>query len=1077
MKQPDTFVAGGEEKPSLDNGFSQAENLDEKKEQSVSKPEVFEHPEAGRNLDKKLGKKISRAHAKFQVIFDEVEELRQAKEISPEAESSFSDEIERRNRELKKYDYDEADENPVKLLKELKKYIDFLETKKEDLAALPDGLSGLAKADVTLKEKSSDKNSKTIMIEKPKSGEQGEKLGNNTLSGLGDFVKNNGIELKPSPIGAASPPEDLPVEPTGNASSAEKEIFDKSEDKAGVATAGRELLSRDEAKSAKEKTKEQLAEAYFKKLSSNRKEASVVQQEISGLKEDLFNYYQVLFPHEDKKKSWRGMVIDDSREAESLAKENFKKQKEIWLADLEKTINNYSEAFKALAESLNVKKEITAPPEVYSRLNEVQEILGALLEKIPISIKESVKKEYILNDEKDKKKSHLTVGAVAEKLKADYGLQSSEQEKTKKAAQTAKQRLPVLAERTELSAEQSDALAKIEQGKSDLRDYFRSAKTAGQRKPGESKDIEEQLKEAFVLAYPEMTEANRKLQINNLIKWAKKEAKIEDEALVDSGALLEKEPVVADQAKKEIAKADQLEIDEVRGRKIRPRPAGKSRIIVGDDFSSARTKSEQEKFKKIREEMEKEKEDKKLFDSIQEKISKEELLTAPEAKFLSDYLIRKKEEAVEAERRRAASIKAKEALLVPRAPERTEEKDFKKIKPAGEPEKEEIEENKEKELARLGTEVTLYKITDYKELWAQTEQEGEEIFKQKTRELWKEFAVHNVIGKNKDGKPAMYTDLDGKCSLGLLKLAGIKIGNVEYIPAGEHIEGRINLDTGKRHGVVFEDRTGTVFIDHHADDSGRDSSTTKFTYELLVSLGLLKREPYLDELAEFVTQLDNKTFSDEEKYFKDSWRTVLGLDQFLEFKNLADYLKSGGKPTDILSEKDIKKIGGKRLFDKSQEQKGKVESSLAELERMEKSGLIVLSERYGKIAVDIEKKVQVGFDAAKAVGCGAYIIWSPQENSFFISSVESLDETFRQGQKVRDNMWIKPRKDGVILTMILGRDVLLPMTDGQFTPTGELAEFIKKEEQISLGEKLLKEYKIENLEQLLKLEKFLNNEN
>ncbi len=350
-------------------------------------------------------------------------------------------------------------------------------------------------------------------------------------------------------------------------------------------------------------------------------------------------------------------------------------------------------------------------------------------------------------------------------------------------------------------------------------------------------------------------------------------------------------------------------------------------------------------------------------------------------------------------------------------------------------------------LARVGKEITLSKITNYDELRAETEQEGDEKFKEKTRELWKEFAVHNVVGKNNEGKPVMlnFTDLDGKCSLGLLKLAGIKTGEVKYIPAGEHVEGRINLDTGYRHGVVFEDKTGTVFIDHHADDSGNNSSATKFTYELLVSLGLLKKEEYLDKLIDFVTQLDNKTFPNEEKYFKDSWRTILGLDQFLQFENLANYLKEGRKPTDILSEDDIKKIGGKHLFEKSREQKKKVESSLAELERMEKNGLIVPSRQYGKIAVDIEKKVSAGFDAAKAVGCGVYLIWSPQENSFFISSAAPLKETFKQGKKVRDNMWIKPRGDGIILSMLLEKDVLSPMTDGRLEPTGELAEFLANE--------------------------------
>jgi len=96
----------------------------------------------------------------------------------------------------------------------------------------------------------------------------------------------------------------------------------------------------------------------------------------------------------------------------------------------------------------------------------------------------------------------------------------------------------------------------------------------------------------------------------------------------------------------------------------------------------------------------------------------------------------------------------------------------------------------ETDLARLGTDITLSKINNYQELWAQTEQEGDEKFLAKTRELWKELAVHGLVRNGKEGKPTIlnFTDLDGKCSLGLLRAAGIKTGDLKYVEPGKHTE-------------------------------------------------------------------------------------------------------------------------------------------------------------------------------------------------------------------------------------------------------------------------------------------------
>lgn len=376
-------------------------------------------------------------------------------------------------------------------------------------------------------------------------------------------------------------------------------------------------------------------------------------------------------------------------------------------------------------------------------------------------------------------------------------------------------------------------------------------------------------------------------------------------------------------------------------------------------------------------------------------------------------------------------------------------KEFLKIRPVGKDEEAvlgqengvETERKKEKELARLGTGITLAKITDYKELWAETEQAGDEVFKKKTHELWKEFAVHGKVLRDKESnKPKVmnFTDLDGKSSLGLLALAGIDTKNLEYKEPGQYTAGKINIDTGERHGVVVEDGGKTVFIDHHSDESGRDSSATKFTYELLVSLGLLEKQEHLDKLVEFVTQTDNKNYPGAEKYFKNYGRNLLGLKDHIKFKHLVEFFKEGHAPHEVLQEKELKKM---ELFQVSKQKEEAVKKSVAELERIEEKGLVVESPRYGKIAVDIGKKIPFGFDAVRYAGYQTYLSWSPADNSFFISSVEPITDSFRQGKKIRGHMWIKPAIDGEPLNLTL-KEVLTIMTDGKFKPAGELAEFI-----------------------------------
>lgn len=354
-------------------------------------------------------------------------------------------------------------------------------------------------------------------------------------------------------------------------------------------------------------------------------------------------------------------------------------------------------------------------------------------------------------------------------------------------------------------------------------------------------------------------------------------------------------------------------------------------------------------------------------------------------------------------------------------------------------------------MSRKGALATLSRIKEYKdlpeELWAETEQEGNEKFIEQTRKLWSDLAVHGILGKSKEGEVNILhqTDLDGRASIGLLKLAGINTSGVEYVEPGKYVSGKINLDTGDRHGLVVEDGGKTVFFDHHTDKSGSATSAAKLVYEALLAMGLLKKEGHLDRMVEFVTQIDNKTFPNEERYFKGSMLTMLGLQRFVKFEALLRFFKEGRSPTELLSTDDLEKYN---LLNAAMRQKEIVERSLAVLEDMEAKGLIVESERYGKIAVDIGKQLPGGFDAAKVYGCGGYVIWNPDTNGFFITTVKPLRESFSQGFKVRDSMWLKPKNDGVGITTPLS-EILSKLAGSGFAPKGALADYLSQVPPIS----------------------------
>jgi hypothetical protein len=414
----------------------------------------------------------------------------------------------------------------------------------------------------------------------------------------------------------------------------------------------------------------------------------------------------------------------------------------------------------------------------------------------------------------------------------------------------------------------------------------------------------------------------------------------------------------------------------------------------------------------------------------------------------------------------------------------------------------------EKEFTRKAADITLLKITDFGELNALTEQEGDEKFKAKTRELWKQFAVHGIMRKDKETGEfilANHTDLDGKIALGLLEKAGINISDLKYLQPGEYEPGRINLDTGGKDGLnIFDD--GTVIIDHHGDESAEDSSATAYVYKTLTSLGLLENEEYLKKMTDFVTGEDNRTLGMAKQYFPYSYKNLYGLSRFVNSKNLEQFFKDGKEPGQALIEKDLKKYGfiteqeieaknlwkikkqaekilgrkvGKMQFtgeeyarlninniykqkgggnwvvktDRSAEQKEAIDKSLAAMEQMNQEGYIIDSEKYGKIAINVGKHIPLN-DVVSYSDCDVYIIFSPETDSFFIATQKPFGSDFvlSQGKMVRKKMWIKSRGGADKLTVTL-KEILDQLTDGKFSSEGKLKEYLDQQTLAAESEK------------------------
>lgn len=369
----------------------------------------------------------------------------------------------------------------------------------------------------------------------------------------------------------------------------------------------------------------------------------------------------------------------------------------------------------------------------------------------------------------------------------------------------------------------------------------------------------------------------------------------------------------------------------------------------------------------------------------------------------------------------------------------------------------------------------------YKDIQAQTTKGVGEKFDKKTREIWSqiEIVIHGME-KWVDGKQELKKrgDLDGKGFLGLLRLAGLKPKKIEYISKGAAVPGKMHIDTGGRYGIVLEKekdgKTTTIYFDHHSAELEIPTSATQLLYEGLTASGILKKDVHLNELVRFVTQADNLSYPEEYyKLYSESPRTLVGLWYHIKFRHLLDFFIDNKKPTDILTDAELKKYHLEKTS-KNKLEKNNVAKSLAILKEMEQTGLIIETEKYGKIAVDLDKRIPDGTIAAKYYGCNGYIIWESNEVGFFVTVPgRDIAENFSQGVKVRGSMWIKNPYSDPSPRKITLTEILTKLTSGKLNPTGKLKEYLDEEAKtISTQELSTKKdpgYNVTNMTEVKKL--------
>lgn len=315
--------------------------------------------------------------------------------------------------------------------------------------------------------------------------------------------------------------------------------------------------------------------------------------------------------------------------------------------------------------------------------------------------------------------------------------------------------------------------------------------------------------------------------------------------------------------------------------------------------------------------------------------------------------------------------------------------------------------------------ITLGRMKSWDELNANNTEKADTIFIQKTKELWNNITVHGAWEYAKDkGERVLkaHSDLDGESALALLKMSGIKIDKLNYVPPGKSLAGTINIDTGGKFGVVYDEAIDTAWFDHHESGHDEQTSATEVVYKALTSLDILKKTPTLDRLVSFVTMSDNRNYPPNE-YWKGA-RTILGLRKSITWENLLKYFESHETGKELLTDDDLVKYN---LVMESRRLEQEISETRKALDKLVAEGHTI-NTKYGKILIN-EGNVLRHPSAAYTEFNGVLSVTPGKSFALTLYEGEIDEEKLRtilgkkfQGVIIRKRMWLYTEPEELLLT-------------------------------------------------------------
>jgi hypothetical protein len=262
------------------------------------------------------------------------------------------------------------------------------------------------------------------------------------------------------------------------------------------------------------------------------------------------------------------------------------------------------------------------------------------------------------------------------------------------------------------------------------------------------------------------------------------------------------------------------------------------------------------------------------------------------------------------------------------------------------------------------------------------------------------------------------------------------------------------IDTsGEQLDYETTDKGVKVFIDHHQKHFSKyATSATELAYEVLIKNKMIEAEPWMDNMVEFVTSVDNLSYSNHDKFnesfLEHKWpKSMYGIYKNVPFEKIVQWFKQGKDPlnpefTDeemgevigVKKDKDgSRKLTLKELISEKKLEIGlDIRNAKLAVKVMESRGIKLESRRIGKVIYNkqdrqkdilkIDKdrnptnKIYNGFLVAKALGYDTYATYNEKYNRFMVNTnthdiyplYEDIKKTVPESVLVRGVMLMQP---------------------------------------------------------------------